>query len=392
MPVPAPHLNGVVQAMSVKFNNLVYEMQSRGEDVIVLSLGEAFFDIPLRSFADLPLPASYHYSHSRGLPELRRCLADYYRTQHRVPVDPDRELIVTAGSKLAIHMALMATLSPGDEVLIHEPAWVSYVEQVKLCHAVPVSVPQDRSVFEIDDYLSARTRVIIVNNPNNPRGSVLTQRELEYLQAVAREHDLFLIADETYSDFLLDADRFISCAALDPEKQHTIVCSSLSKNYGMSGWRLGYVIANPLVTDELLKVNQHLMTCPATILQYYVAKHFTELRNITRPQIAQVVQRRHELAAFMSARGMSYLPGDATFYFFVSIEPSALTSEQFCARLLREHRVSVVPGIGYGRSCDRFVRVSVGTESMERTMQGISLINQLIEETAAGPVAAASAG
>ena len=384
MPAPAPHVSEIVEAISIKYNNLVYEMKSRGEDVTVLSLGEAFFEIPLFGFHDLPMPDGYHYSHSRGIPALRRKLADYYGREYGVPVDADREIVVTAGSKIAIHMSLMAILSPGDEVLVLEPAWVSYTEQVRLCHAVPVMVPHDRSVFQLDELVTARTRAIIVNNPNNPSGKVFTARELEHLHALADQNNLFLLSDEAYSEFQLD-DSFISAGALDPEKKHTIVCNSMSKNYGMSGWRIGYVIARPSLTAEILKLNQHLVTCPPTILQHYLERHFDEILAITKPQIAEVVRRRRELAGFMDRCGMSYLPGDSTFYFFVSIARSGLSSEAFCTRLLTEHRVSTVPGIGYGASCDRFIRVSVGTESMERTRRGIRLINRLIDDTAADP-------
>ncbi len=385
MSAPAAHLSEIAQALSIRYNNLVYEMKSRGEDVTVLSLGEAFFDIPLFSFADLPMPDSYHYSHSRGNPELRRRLAAYYGEEYGVPVDPASEIVVTAGSKIAIHMSLMAILNPGDEVLVLEPAWVSYTEQVKLCHGVPVMVPFDCPIFDLARFVTPRTRAIIVNNPNNPSGKVFTQPELEYLHALADRENLFLLSDEAYSEFVLD-DSFISCGALDPEKKHTIVCNSMSKNYGMSGWRIGYVIGRPGLMDEVLKINQHLITCPPAILEHYLVKHFDEILEITRPQIDDVVRRRRELAVFMDELGMAYLPGDSTFYFFVSIARSGLTSEEFCTRLLTERRVSTVPGIGYGKSCDRFIRVSVGTESMERTKRGILTVKQLIEETAVVPV------
>lgn len=381
MPAPAPHVTEIVEAISIRYNNLVYDKKARGEDVIVLSLGEAFFEIPLFGFDGLPMPDGYHYSHSRGVPGLRGRLAAYYAASYQVPVDPAREIIVTSGSKIAIHMSLMAIINPGDEVLVLEPAWVSYTEQVKLCHGVPVMVPYDRGVFELEEFITPRTRAIIVNNPNNPTGKVFTMEELEHLHALVDQNNLFLLSDEAYSEFLLD-DSFISAGALDPEKKHTIVCNSMSKNYGMSGWRLGYVIARPSLTDQILKINQHLVTCPSTILQHYLERRFDEILDITRPQIDAVVRRRRALAEYMDAQGMSYLPGDSTFYFFVSIAPSGLTSEEFCTRLLTEHGVSTVPGIGYGRTCDRFIRVSVGAESMERTCRGIRRIRDLIAATA----------
>jgi aspartate/methionine/tyrosine aminotransferase len=376
----APYLKGISPAISIEYNNLVYEMQAQGEDVVVLSLGEAFFEIPLYPFDDLTFPDLYHYSHSRGLPELRSQLAEYYRVEYGASVEPDCEILVTAGSKIAIHMALMSVLSPGDEALIHEPAWVSYTEQVKLCHASPVTVPHQQTVYDFPEYLTPKTRAIIVNHPNNPRGSVLSRAELEFLHGLARERGLFLISDEAYSEFL-DDDAFESCIVLDPAKEHTIICNSLSKNYGMSGWRIGYVIARPDLIDEVLKINQHLVTCPATVLSLYVSKHFTDILEITRPQIRELLWTRRELVAYMDEIGLTRLPGDATFYFFVSIAPTALTSEAFCMRLLRERHVSVVPGIGYGASCDGFIRVSVGTEPIERVKGALRDIKMLIDET-----------
>jgi aspartate aminotransferase/aminotransferase len=347
----------------------------------VLSYGEAFFEIPVYQLTDLPYPAIYHYSHSRGIPELRERLARYYWMQYGVSVNPDEEIIVTAGSKVAIHMSLMAILNPGDEVIIHEPAWVSYPEMVRLCHGVPVQIPYYETLSDIPKYLTDRTKAIVINNPHNPRGLVFSKASLEYLHDLAARRDLYLVCDEAYSDFLLEEERFTSCASFDPTKEHSIICNSMSKNYGISGWRIGYVITNAELTSQVLKVNQHLITCPATILEYYLAKHFDEIIAITKPQIREVVENRKKITGHMDSLGMTYLPGSATFYIFVSIEKSRLTSEEFCTRLLRENHVSTVPGLGYGQSCDGFIRVSVGAESMERTRRGVDAIHELISKT-----------
>jgi aspartate aminotransferase/aminotransferase len=376
-------MSSIGDALSIRYNNRVYELQAAGHDVIVLSLGEAFFDIPLHRFDDLPHPDIFHYSHSRGLPALREKLAGYYGTQYGVPVDPASEIIVTAGSKIAIHMALMAILDPGDEVIVLEPAWVSYIEQVRLCHGVPVTVPYRVGPTEIEEFITPRTKAVVLNYPNNPRGQLLTEDDWERLHELAVRHDIFLLCDEAYSDFVARDDRFVSAGLGDRSKHHTIICNSMSKNYGMSGWRVGYLIANEVVTDQILKINQHLVTCPATILSHYLVRHFEALLEVTKPQIAAVVDWRTEVQQQLDRMGLSYLPGSATFYLFVSIADSSLGSEEFCTRLLSERHVCVVPGIGYGASCDGFVRVSVGTESKERTLRGLEAIRDLIHETAA---------
>jgi aminotransferase len=368
------------QAMSIKFNTMVYELRRRGKKVLIMSLGEAFFDIPLFPMNDLPYPEVNHYSHSRGLPELRKEIQKYFDSEYDFQFDYETEIIITAGSKIAIHMTLMSILNPGDEVVYSEPAWVSYPEEIKLCYGVPVGIPYDKSVCDYEAFVTPRTRAIIINNPHNPRGYVHTESDLRDLVSLAKKHDLWLLCDEAYSDFLVDSS-FISLGCLDREKTHAVVFNSMSKNYGISGWRVGYVIANAKLIENILKVNQHLITCPATILEYYLARHFRELLEITKPQIRDVVSKRNRLAEYMDGIGLSYLPGAATFYFFVSIRPSHLGSEEFCTRLLQEELISVVPGIGYGESCGAFVRVSVGTASIEENMRGLRKIKELIERT-----------
>jgi aminotransferase len=361
-PRPSRVVSSTAEAMSIKFNTKVYELQRLGHTVDVLSLGEAFFDLPQPDFSDLPYPKVLHYSDSRGIPELRESIASYYG-RYCAHVDPGTEVLITAGSKAAIYMALRATIDPGDEVLIPEPAWVSYTEQVRLSYGKPVGIPFDEPLHQWEKYVTPRTRVLIVNTPHNPTGRRYSQLEIQYLVDLAKRHGLWLFSDEAYSDFTPDGV-FISTASSDAAKTNVAVFNSISKNYGISGWRLGYVIANASLIDQILKVNQHLVTCPATILEYYIAKHFHDILEITKPQIAALLEKRMKVAALMEEIGLSCLQGDSTFYFFVSIAPSGLPSEKFCLRLLEEQRVSVVPGVGYGGSCDQFVRVSMGTEPL----------------------------
>ena len=381
MPKYARYVQDIVEAMSIKYNNLVYEMKNQGADIIVLSYGEANFDIPVYAWSDLPYPTVYHYSHSRGILGLREKLAHYYNKEYGVAVNPMKEIIVTAGSKIAIHMSLMAILNPGDEVIIHEPAWVSYPEQVRLCHGVPVLVAYHEDLRNLGKYVTERTRAVIINNPNNPRGAVLSEGDLEYLHDLAVSKDLYLVSDEAYSDFVPQEDTFISCGLFDPGKEHTITCNSMSKNYGVSGWRIGYVIAHADLLFQILKINQHLITCPATILQYYLLRHFEDILLITKPQIQDVLYKRQRVAEYMGSLNMDFFPGSATFYFFVSIQKSKLTSEEFCTHLLKQYHVSTIPGLGYGQSCDRFIRISLGTENLERTFRGIRMIQELIRQS-----------
>ena len=369
-----------VEAASIKTNNLVYTLQRQGADVIVLSFGEAYFDLPPLPLPNIDEVALHHYSHSRGVPELRERLARYYGERFGVDTDPEQELLISAGSKAAIHLSMMTVLNPGDEVVMHEPLWVSYPEQAKLCHAVPVRIPYTETVRDFERYLTDRTRLLVVNNPNNPRGSVLSQDDLRYLSDLAHADGIYLLVDEAYADFAL-AEGFRSAACLDPDKSHTIVCNSLSKTFGLSGWRIGYAISNSDFIAGLLKVNQHLITCAPTILQYQAAKYFDTLLAVGDPQMRAVVAKRAQAARYLDQVGLDYLDGSSTFYLFVSIAPSTLTSEDFSTRLLMEDHVSVVPGAGYGDSCDGFVRLSVGTTNLPDMRVGIDRLKALVERT-----------
>lgn len=374
-------IKNVIQATSIRYNNMVYEMKEKGIDVTVLSLGEAFFDIPLHDFNALEFPAIYHYSHSRGIIGLRRKLAEYYECEYEVTFNPEKEIIITAGSKAAIYMALYAIVNPKDEVIVHEPAWVSYSEQVKLCHAIPVMVPHTVSVFEFEKYITNRTKVIIINNPNNPSGKIYTLEELAYLSNLAKKYRLFILSDEAYSDFVVDTDKFVSIANIDKKLDHSIICNSMSKNFGMSGWRIGYVISNASIIDQILKLQQHIITCPPTILQMYLEKYFDEVIANTKPQILEVVLKRQKIAEYIEKKGLKCLEGTATFYFFLSIDPSKLSSEDFCTELLQDFHICAVPGIGYGETCDRHIRISIGSESIERICLALDKIVDLIKET-----------
>ncbi len=367
------------EAVSVKYNNIVYELKQSGREVIVLSLGEAFFDVQPHALGVLS-PEANHYSHSRGLPELRERLAAYYEREFDVAVDPSSEILVTAGSKAAIFFSLMAMLDPRDEVVMQEPLWVSYPEQVRLCGGVPVQIPYDAPLSAFADHVTERTRALIINNPNNPRGRVYTRDDVRYLVDLARANGIYVLSDEAYSDFVI-GERFQSAARFDEDKTNVVICNSLSKNLGVSGWRLGYVIARRDLIDQILKLNQHIVTCAPAPLERFVAANFDEMRAATRPQIEATVEKRAEVARYLQSIGLDCLAGTSTFYLFVSIAPTQLDSDAFCMRLLQEKGVAVVPGIGYGASCDSFVRVSVGTEPVEIIRDGLDRLKALVQET-----------
>ena len=256
------------QAISIYFNQIVYDLRRKGEDVTTLSLGEAFFDIPIFDFYKLDYTKGYHYSDSQGLPELRAKLASYYIKEYGAKVDPDKELLISAGSKPLIFMAMLSVMEAGDEVIIHEPAWLSYPEQASLAGLTCGYIPFNCPVESFHKHFSNKTRMLIVNNPNNPAGKLYSRDELLSLYNQCRSRGIYVMVDEAYSDFVVDSN-FTSMAAVVPNKDGVIVVNSLSKNMGISGWRIGYIISSEDVIQTVLKVNQHLITCAPTILLQY---------------------------------------------------------------------------------------------------------------------------
>ena len=378
---PSNTVSNIIEATSIRYNTMVYELKKDKKDVIILSYGESYFDIPLFDFNELPYPSLYHYGNSRGLEDLRVVLSKYYLNKYEIKFSPDEEIIITTGSKIAIYMSLLAVVDPGDEVIIQDPAWVSYTEQIKLCHAHPIQIPYDESVFNFEKYITNKTKMIIINNPNNPSGKVYTLEELTFLYKLAQKYNLFLLSDEAYSDFLLENEQFISFGNLDKDMKHTIICNSISKNCGISGWRLGYIVSNKKIINEILKINQHLITCPPTILEFYMAKYFNKIVEIVKPQIEDLLIKRAKVIEYMDSISLSYLEGSATFYIFASIDGTKLSSEEFCKKLMDEKSIAVVPGIGYGPSCDKYIRISIGVESNERIFKAIDEIKKLIIRT-----------
>jgi aspartate/methionine/tyrosine aminotransferase len=378
-------IGGATEATSIYINQIVYDMRRAGYDPTALSLGEAYFDIPLFDFAKLDIEKGYHYSDSRGIPELRNKIADFYSTHYNATVNGHDEILITAGSKPVIFLAMLTALNPGDEVAIHEPCWLSYPDQARFCGGVPVQIPYFVEPEDFADYYSDRTRMLIINNPNNPSGKVYSAEELSSLYATCRDRGIYLLVDEAYSDFVID-EPFVSAAKLVPDKDGLIVVNSLSKNMGMSGWRIGYAISHPTFISQLLKANQHIVTCAPTVLMQYCNRYFDDILLATLPQARAVVEKRHRVGEMMDELNLERLDGNATFYFFLSIGDFPGTSSDLAMHLLVDKFIAVVPGSAYGNSTERFVRLSIGTESEERIWEALQVFKTAINNMEFEPI------
>lgn len=372
-------VRAIPEALSVYVNQLIYDLRRKQYDIIALSLGESFFEIPYFDFKCLDFNRGYHYSDTRGLPELRKKIASFYCSQYGANISAD-DILISAGSKAIIFMCMQAVIEPGDEILIHEPAWVSYKEQAILVGADVSFIPFQTPCAEFFRSFNKKTKLLIINNPNNPAGRIYAQDELLDIYKQCRDRGIYLLVDEAYSDFIID-DSFCSMAKLVSKLDGVIVINSLSKNMGMSGWRIGYVISEPMLLDGLLKLNQHIITCAPTILQLYLEEYFDSILSHTLPQVKAVVEKRERIKCFMDEVGLSYLPGSATFYFFVSVGDYTGSVLDLAMYLLIDKGIAVVPGFAYGSTVDRYIRVSVGTESEERIIHALEVLRDVL----AGP-------
>jgi aspartate/methionine/tyrosine aminotransferase len=371
---------GVSPASSIELNEKVYQLLREGRDPIILSYGEAPFESPQVFFNHEMIERGAHYSDSRGTPELRARLARYHFERNQALIDPDRNIIVTAGSKAATYLTFLTLLNPGDKVLLHEPSWVSYREHARLVGAAVEYIPMHD---EVSTYLgkletNSTARVLVLNNPNNPRGHLYGADELTAIAEITKTLGIFLVIDESYSDFVKESSKFLSATRLLADFDHVVSLNSLSKNFGLSGWRIGYVVCNPKIATAINSFNQHLITCAPTILQLAFVENFDSFQTSAEKGIADLESLRPQVAALLDKHGFRRLDGDNTFYFFVDGSSFMRDAKEFTLQLLEEQNVAVIPGNAYGANTASFFRVSFGAESLVRIDEGLSRISAFI--------------
>ncbi|EHN71548.1 pyridoxal phosphate-dependent aminotransferase [Aliivibrio fischeri] len=369
-------LENIAPAKSIVINQKVYEKRRNGQDVTVLSLGEAYFSIPDFGFNVLDHNVGYHYSDSQGMPELRDRIEEYYKYNNNISVSKDN-VIISAGSKALTLNYMLGILNSNDEVLLHEPAWLSYEDQAKLCDATVTYIPYKEDISSFEKYFTDKTKLIVINNPNNPSGLIYKHEELRRLIELANINGIYVLVDEAYSDFI--SDSFKSAAEWINEFDNLCVINSMSKNFGMSGWRIGYAIANDKIIKSLTVLNQHTITCAPTILQMYFSKYMKEIYDICKPQLRELIKKRKKVESLLHKYDIPYLEGSATFYFFVDISKSKYNGDDLSVILMDEHSIATVPGSAYGKTTGKFLRVSIGTESFDKIDNALKIISEYLK-------------
>ena len=364
----------IKEALSIYFNQLVYIIKDRGQKVITLSLGEAYFNLPRIDFSSYSPDKIVHYTSSRGSVGFREKIASMYKDLYYSDINPEEEIIVTAGSKIAVYMSMLALTEQKDAIGIIEPAWLSYSEQAIISDRRPINIAHDKNLDEICEAIkSENIKCIILNNPNNPGGFVYSKDFILNLIKYAEKHECYVVFDEAYSDFVLD-DSFYSGARVFKDFHNVVVINSFSKNLGVSGWRCGYIITNSDLSYEFLKLNQHLITCAPSLVQQYLEDNLDDLLKETLPQCKESVLKRQKVCEYLDTIGLNYIKGNSTFYIFIKIDSKIEINNDFFIKLLLIDNISVVPGNAYGDSVNQFCRISIGTESLRDIKNALDIL------------------
>ena len=345
-----------------KFFDIVSEM----EDAISLGVGEPDFDTPWRvreeGIYSLERGRTF-YTSNAGLKELKLEISRYLARTIQVDYDYNREVLVTVGGSEAIDLAFRAMLDPGDEVLIPQPSYVSYLPCAVLADGVPMTIPlQHENSFkltreELEAAITPRTKILVLPFPNNPTGAVMTREDLEPIAQAVMEHDLYVVSDEIYSE-LTYSGQHCSIASLPGMRDRTLVINGFSKGFAMTGWRLGYICGPAPIVEQMTKIHQYAIMCAPTTSQYAAVEALRNCGRDVEQMRESYNQRRRFLMNEFRKMGLQCFEPYGAFYAFPSIQEFGMTSEEFATRLLQEEKVAVVPGTAFGDCGEGFLRIS----------------------------------
>ena len=381
-------INQKVQAIQPSGIRKFFDIANEIEDVISLGVGEPDFDTPwhVREEGIYTLQKGRtFYTANRGLMELRTEISNYIARNHAVQYNPATQVLVTIGGSEAIDLALRACLEPGDEVIYHEPCYVSYLPCITLADGVPVPIPlKEANDFrltaeELEAAITPKSKALILSFPNNPTGAVMTKEDLEAIAEVIVRHDLLVITDEIYSELSYTGKKHYSLIDLPGMVERTIYINGFSKAYAMTGWRLGYCCGPEEILAQMVKIHQFAIMAAPTMSQYAGTMALKNGASDVEMMRDSYNQRRRYLMAELKRLGIPCFEPFGAFYIFPNISQFGLSSEEFATRLIREHKVAVVPGSAFGQSGEGFVRVSYAY-SIEESKQAFERIERFITE------------
>ncbi|MCI8483116.1 MAG: aminotransferase class I/II-fold pyridoxal phosphate-dependent enzyme [Lachnospiraceae bacterium] len=347
-----------------KFFDIAAEMK----DVISLGVGEPDFDTPwhIRDEGIYSLEKGRtSYTSNAGLKELKMEIAKYLERRFQVSYDYDTEMMITVGGSEAIDMAMRAMLDPGDEVLIPQPSYVSYMPCAVLANGRPVIINlKEENEFrltaqELEEAVTPKTKLLVLPFPNNPTGAVMERSDLEAIAEVIQKHDLFVLSDEIYAELTyLEGKDHVTIASLPGMRERTVLINGFSKSYSMTGWRLGYACAPKQILEQMLKIHQYAIMCAPTTSQYAAVEAVRNGDDDVAKMREEYNGRRRYLIHRFREMGLKCFEPFGAFYAFPCIQEFDMSSEEFATRMLQEEKVVVVPGTAFGGCGEGFLRIS----------------------------------
>ena len=376
-------LSTMAEGIKPSLTRTLFNMAKAYDDVIDFTLGDP--DVPThQKIKDAGCKAiqdsKTRYSQNAGLLQLREVISDYYIRKEGFEYDPISEIMVTVGAMEGLYLALLSITNPGEEYIIPAPYYVNYGQMVHMCGGVPVIVdkPADEPLsFRVEDIEAAitpKTKAIIINTPSNPSGKIISWNKIEKLAELAKKHDLYVISDEVYKCLIYGENKFKSIVSIEGMRERTILTNSLSKEFCMTGWRIGYVLANKEIVANMTKLQENVCACAPLPSQYAAIEALSSKEDYSANMKSIFSERRDALVSGInSIKGLSCTPPDATFYLMVDISKTGLKSFDFACKLLESVHVAVVPGVTYGQSCDSYVRIAF-TKNVDVIKQGVERI------------------
>ena len=387
MPNFSQKIGALKGSSTVAISDRARSLQQQGVNVVNLGGGDPNFDTP-RHIVDAGVEAirggQTHYVASQGIPAFRKAIAEKLSRENGLSYDPDREIVATASGKLALYIALESLLDPRDEVLYLEPAWVSYRPLIELIGGCPVAVslsPADNFAVRstlLERKISPRTKAILINSPNNPTGRVLGPEELQVIREVALKHDLWVVSDEIYEHLVYDGHRHVSIATLPEMRDRTVVVNGMSKAYAMTGWRIGYLAAPSVLSEQILKVQQHVVTCAASFGQIAATEALQGPQDRVKTMRQEYDKRRRRIAeALNSIPGVRCPLPEGAFYFFPEVDYRDYDSWQIAEYLISEAHVAVTPGQAFGEAARKNIRLTYAT-SMANLLEAVERMRRAL--------------
>ncbi len=380
-------LTPLVRAIPPSGIRRFFDMASGNKDVITLGVGEPDFVTPwkVREACMIALEKGRTaYTSNAGLPELREAISEYLAVNFDTLYNPKNEIIVTIGGSEAIDLALRALISPGDEVLVPEPCYISYGPITRISGGTHVGI----ETFAEDDFkitaeslrahITPKSKVLILCYPSNPTGGIMTKEDWEPIAQIVKEHDLIVISDEIYAE-LTYGGKHTSIASLPGMKDRTIVISGFSKSFAMTGWRLGYACGHPDIIAAMLKIHQYTVMCAPVMGQIAAVEALRHGLKEKDRMVEAYNQRRRLVVKGFRDIGLECREPQGAFYAFPSIQSTGLSSEAFAERLLKEGQVAAVPGNVFGKGGEGFLRCSYAT-SVSQLEEAIDRIGKFVEK------------